>query len=41
VFADPNATGIFRDRAKASEWLGLTTETLNEPGAESPKNEEA
>ncbi len=41
VFADSNTTGIFRDTTKAREWLGLTPETLHEPGAASRKNEEA
>ncbi len=40
VFADSNTTGIFRDIAKAYEWLGLTADFLKEPG-ESRKNEEA
>ncbi len=33
VFADPNATGIFRDKTKAREWLGLTKDILAEPSA--------
>jgi hypothetical protein len=28
VFADSNTTGIFRDKTKAREWLGLPTPTL-------------
>ncbi len=33
VFADANATHIFRDLTKAHEWLGLKTDILAQPGA--------
>ncbi len=33
VFADSTTTGIFRDRTKAREWLGLKTDLLTQPGA--------
>jgi hypothetical protein len=32
VFADANATHIFRDKAKAREWLGLTKDILQDQG---------